>query len=139
MAVRHEEAPAMDQPTAPGSERRPPAAGSRIDRTATAIRIALTLLFAIITRVVELLLAVLVVFELGFTLVTQQPPRRKIRDFANQVCTYFYRVTRYLTYNEADPPFPFTDFPDALEAPTDQYDDARGTPQAAAAAPRAKG
>jgi hypothetical protein len=72
---------------------------------------------------VELLLTVLVVFELAVTLITRQPPRRKIRDFANQVCAYLYRVTRYLTYNEAEPPFPFTDFPEALEAPTDAYDD----------------
>jgi len=93
-----------------------------IDRAATGVRIVLTLLFALIVRVVELLLTVLVLFELGFTLVTRQPPRRTIRDFANQVCAYLYRVTRYLTYNEAEPPFPFTDFPEALEPPTDDYD-----------------
>lgn len=95
-----------------------------IDRGATGIRILLTLLFAVISRVIELLLTVIVVFELGFVLVTQQPPSRKIRDFANQVCTYLYRLTRYLTYNEAEPPFPFTDFPEALEPPTDEYDEA---------------
>ena len=110
----------------------PPAAGE-IDRGATAIRIVLTLLFAVIARVVELLLTVLVVFELGFTLVTQQPPRRKIRDFANQVCTYLYRLTRYLTYNEAEPPFPFTDFPESIEAPTDAYDEGGDRPRASAA------
>jgi hypothetical protein len=112
----------VERVTAPG----------RIDRGATGIRIALTVLFAVIARVVELLLAVLVVFELAVTLVTQQPPSRKLRDFANQVCTYLYRVTRYLTYNEAEPPFPFTDFPEALEPPTDEYGEV-------AAAPRAEG
>jgi hypothetical protein len=114
--------PDAPQPT-PDAHPRRPAPRSEIDRAATAIRIVLTVLFAIIARVVELLLTVLVLFELAFTLVTQQPPRRKIRDFANQVCAYLYRVTRYLTYNEAEPPFPFTDFPEALEAPTDAYDD----------------
>jgi len=94
----------------------------RIDRGATGIRIVLTLLFYLVARVVELLIGVLVVFELGFALVTQQPPRRTIRDFANQVCTYLYRVTRYLTYNEAEPPFPFTDFPEPIEAPTSAYE-----------------
>ena len=121
--------PAPPAPAAPSAEAKATQSRSRsageIDRGATGIRIALTLLFAIIARVVELLLTVLVLFELGFTLVTQQPPRRKIRDFANQVCTYFYRVTRYLTYNEAEPPFPFTDFPVALEAPTEDYDEAQ--------------
>jgi hypothetical protein len=100
----------------------PATSKTQIERSATGIRILLTLLFAVIGRVVELLLAVLVLFELGFVLVTQQPPSRKIRDFANQVSTYLYRLTRYLTYNEAEPPFPFTDFPAAIEAPTDAYD-----------------
>ncbi|MBW2316721.1 MAG: DUF4389 domain-containing protein [Deltaproteobacteria bacterium] len=120
--------PAPAAPPAPSAEAKTERSRGRttgeIDRGATGIRIALTLLFAIIARVVELLLTVLVLFELGFTLVTQQPPRHKIRDFANQVCTYLYRVTRYLTYNEAEPPFPFTDFPVALEAPTEDYDEA---------------
>ena len=96
----------------------------RIERAATGIRILLTLLFALVGRVVELLLTVLVLFELGFALITQQPPSRKIRDFANQVCTYLYRVARYLTYNDAEPPFPFSDFPEALEPPVDDYDTA---------------
>lgn len=120
---------ATSQPAAAKRE----AASGEIDRSATAVRIVLTLLFAIIARVIELLLTVLVLFELGFTLVTQQPPSRKIRDFANQVCTYFYRLTRYLTYNEAEPPFPFTDFPEPLEAPTDDYDEATETSSAGAA------
>jgi hypothetical protein len=100
----------------------PAAAQGQIERSATGIRILLTVLFAMIGRVVELLLTVLVLFELGYTLVTQQPPSRKIRDFANQVCAYLYRVARYLTYNEAEPPFPFTDFPEAIEPPTAGYD-----------------
>jgi len=127
----------MSQPIPTAEAHRSRDVGSRIDRGATGVRIVLTLLFFLIARVVELLLAVLVVFELGITLVTQQPPSRKIRDFANQVCAYLYRVARYLTYNEADPPFPFTDFPEAVEPPTDQYDDAparsRAAPPAAAA------
>jgi len=112
----------------------PPARPSqRIERGATGIRILLTLLFAVVSRVVELLLTVLVIFGLGVALVTQRPPSRKIRDFANQVCTYLYRLTRYLTYNEAEPPFPFTDFPEALEAPTEAYDDPLEAPPASRA------
>jgi hypothetical protein len=106
----------METQSVPESRRR------RIERGPTGIRILLTLLFSIIARVVELLLTVIVLFSLGFTLITQQPPSRKLREFANQVCTYFYRMTRYLTYNEAEPPFPFSDFPEALEPPTDDYD-----------------
>jgi len=121
----------MTPPTPPTPTREPRAATSRIDRAATGVRIVLTVLFAIVARVIELLLTVLVLFELVMTLVSQQPPSRKIRDFANQVCTYLYRVTRYLTYNEAEPPFPFTDFPEPIEPPTEEYDVTRGAPDAA--------
>jgi len=119
--------------TADPTTQTPASRGHRIKRGATGIRILLTLLFAIISRVVGLLLTVIVIFELGVALVTRRPPSRKIRDFANQVCTYLYRLTRYLTYNEDEPPFPFTDFPEALEAPTDAYDDAFEPPRAASA------
>lgn len=120
-------------PSSP-SDRNPPA-GSEIDRAATGIRILLTLVFAIVSRLVEVLLTVIVLFDLAFTLITKQPPSRKLREFANQVCTYFYRITRYLTYNEAEPPFPFTDFPDAFEPPTSDYDDVDFVPRDTARRP----
>lgn len=116
---------ASQQPT-PESDGAPE---TGIDRGATGIRIVLTLLFAVIARLIEVLLTVVVLFGLGFALVTRQPPSRKLREFANQVCTYLYRTTRYLTYNESEPPFPFTDFPDAIEPPTDDYDDVSIVPR----------
>ena len=39
-------------------------------------------------------------------------------SFANQVAAYGYRVMRYLTLNENHRPFPFSDFPAAIELPT---------------------
>jgi len=95
---------------------------ARIDRAATGVRILLTILFALVVRLVEAVLAVIVIFQLAYTLVTQQPPSPKVRDFANRVVAYLYRVTRFLTYNDAEPPFPFRDLPDPIEPPTDAYD-----------------
>jgi hypothetical protein len=34
-----------------------------------------------------------------------------VRSFANRTLSYLYAVTRYLTYNQAEVPFPFSDFP----------------------------
>ncbi len=87
-----------------------------IDRADTGIRIALTLLFVLIAAMIESVLSVIVVFELLFTLVTKQAPSPRVRELANRIVAYYYRIGRYLTYNESRLPFPFTDFPRALEA-----------------------
>ena len=87
-----------------------------VDRADTGIRIALTLLFVLIAAMIESVLSVIVVFELLFTLVTKQAPSPRVRELANRIVAYYYRIGRYLTYNESRLPFPFTDFPRALEA-----------------------
>ena len=86
-----------------------------IERGETAIRALYTLLFIIITRVVETVLLVVILFELVYTLITQSPPSKGVRGFANRTLSYFYRIGRYLTYNDTQPPFPFTDLPDEVE------------------------
>ena len=78
-----------------------------LERTDTAIRLALSLLFVLIAGVVETVLQVLVLFSLGIAFVTRQPPSETVRGFSNQVTTYLYGIYRYLTYNEARAPFPF--------------------------------
>ena len=86
-----------------------------VDRGDTGIRIALTLLFALVAAVLESVIGVIVVFELLWTLVTRQAPSPRVRELANRIITYYYRIGRYLTYNESRVPFPFNDFPPALE------------------------
>jgi hypothetical protein len=92
-------------------------AGGEIDRVDTAIRILITLLFFVIARVGEGVLGAVIFFELLFTLVTKDPPSPRVRQFANRVIAYLYRIARYLTYNEPVAPFPFQDFPPEVEAP----------------------
>lgn len=89
-----------------------------IPRGETGLRILLTILFAIIGSVVETLVAVIVIFELVATLFTQRAPSDRVRELANRIISYYYRVGRYLTYNESRVPFPFADFPAAVEPPT---------------------
>ena len=86
-----------------------------IERSQTGIRILLALLFMVIFRVTSVLLAVVVLFELLYALITRQPPSDRVRSFANRALSYLYAVTRYLTYNQAELPFPFSDFPREVE------------------------
>lgn len=110
-----------------------------IERGETGVRILLTLLFTLIAAALEAVLTLLIVFELGWALVTKQPPTERVRDLANRLVAYYYRIGRYMTYNDACPPFPFTEFPDVLEGDgwepairesdrdrDDDYEDARG-------------
>jgi len=88
---------------------------TRIERGDTGIRILLTILFAIVARVAEGVLGVVIVFSLVVALFTRRPPPRRLRELANRVIAYSYRIGRYLTYNESRVPFPFSEFPAALE------------------------
>ncbi len=86
-----------------------------IDRVDTAIRVALSLLFIVITGAIELVLRVVVMFSLVYALVTRELPSERVRRFANQITAYLYRIYRYLTYNDARAPFPFAELERPLE------------------------
>ena len=90
-----------------------------ISRFDTGLRILLTLLFALIWGLVEAVLGFIVLFGLGWTLLTRQPPPAGLRDVANRLVTYTYRIWRYVTQNEPEIPFPFSEFPAALEPTSD--------------------
>ena len=87
-----------------------------IDRKDTGIRILLAILFILISYVIDMIVGLIVVFGLVWALITKQAPALRVRSLANRIITYSYRIGRYLTYNEARVPFPFSDFPEALEA-----------------------
>ena len=86
-----------------------------IERGETGIRILYTLLFFVIGRVVETVLIATILFELLWALVTRESPPARVREFANRAISYFYRIGRFLTYNDPAPPFPLDDFPRELE------------------------
>lgn len=90
-------------------------AEGEIDRGDTGVRILLTLLFFVIARLVEGLLVMLVLFELGFTFVTQREPSHSVKRACNHVLSYLVRIGRYLTYNDSKAPFPFEEFPEELD------------------------
>ncbi len=85
------------------------------DPKETGARILFSLLFALITLVLVILLGALMVFMLAFALFTKRAPTDEVRHFANRTTSYLYRVLRYVTYNDPVVPFPFSSFPDEVE------------------------
>jgi hypothetical protein len=80
------------------------------------IRLLYTLLYVAIFELVKTIVLLVTLFEYFFLLVTLRH-NEPARTFANQVATYGYRVMRYLTLNENQRPFPFSDFPAEIEPP----------------------
>jgi|GEM_PF-1782111 len=105
-----------------------------LDPRDTAIRILLTLLFTIVASVLDTLVRVLVAFSLLWALFTRRAPHPRLRALANRVITYGYRLDRYITYNDGAVPFPFSDLPDPLEAPS--WVDEAATAEAVGLTPR---
>lgn len=93
------------------------ASESEIARKDTGIRILLTILFVLIAQVLDTVLGLIILFALLWALITKQAPGTGVRGLANRIVSYYYRIGRYLTYNEALVPFPFSEFPEAVEEP----------------------
>jgi hypothetical protein len=94
-----------------------------IGRGDTGLRVLLTALFVVVGSVLDSILGVIVVFALLYALITRQPPSLRVRQFANRIIAYYYRIRRYTTYNESALPFPFSDFPEELEPPGSPHEE----------------
>jgi hypothetical protein len=90
-------------------------ADDEIERRGTGLRIALSLLYVLVAALLDSVLGVIVVFQLLWSLITRRPPAEPVTELANRIIGYYYRIGRYLTYNDSRPPFPFSEFPEALE------------------------
>ena len=85
-------------------------------RKQIAIRLLYSLLYAAIFEVVETIIILVAIFEYFLLLITLRH-NEPARAFANKVATYGYRLMRYLTLNENQRPFPFSEFPAEIELP----------------------
>ncbi len=102
-----------------------------IRRGDTGIRALLTLLFLVIWALVEPVLVLIALFSIVWALVTERAAPERLREFANALVAYAYRIWRYITCNEPQVPFPFSAFPSAPEPPADLGpDDAPGVREA---------
>ena len=87
-----------------------------VTRKQIAIRLLYTLLYVAIFEVVKTIILLITLFEYFFLLLTLQH-NQPARAFANRVATYGYRLMRYMTLNENQRPFPFSEFPAEIELP----------------------
>jgi hypothetical protein len=90
-----------------------------VTRKKIAIRLLYTLLYAAIFMVVKTIVLLIALFEYFLLLVTLKH-NEPARAFANKVATYAYRLMRYMTLNENQRPFPFSEFPAEIELPDEE-------------------
>ena len=86
-----------------------------IDRSATGKRFLFTVLFVIVVRLVEAVLAFVVLYELVYTLITKRPPNTRVTRFAHRILCYGFDIGQYITCNKNQRSFPFDDFPIGTE------------------------
>ncbi len=90
-----------------------------VTRKQVAIRLLYTLLYVAIFMMVKTIVLLITLFEYFFLLVTLKH-NEPARAFANKVATYGYRLMRYMTLNENQRPFPFSEFPAEIELPDEE-------------------
>jgi hypothetical protein len=95
-----------------GTDDREAGIPDEFERSETAVRILITLLFFLISRLVEALYGLLALFCLGWVLVTKRRPSGVVQRFALRLIHYVVEIGRYLAYYDDDPPFPFRELPD---------------------------
>ena len=66
-------------------------------------------IFWLIFNLVELVIAVLVLFQVLATLFSGERNQR-VLDLSGQLSRYAYRILQYVTFNSDDRPFPFSDW-----------------------------
>jgi hypothetical protein len=87
-----------------------------LPRSDTALRLLYSAVFAIVLHLVAGILSLLVLFQLAFALATRQNPHPRLKSFGDGLARYTRQVMGYVTYNRAEPPFPFADLPERDEA-----------------------
>jgi len=73
-------------------------------------RLLFMLLFGFLYSVAEVVLVAVVVFQFLFVLFTGNKNDRLL-DLGSKISNYIYQVLRYLTYNNDERPYPFSDWP----------------------------
>jgi hypothetical protein len=85
-----------------------------VTRTRITVRLLYTMLFLAVFCILKAIILLTTLFQFISLYITLKPSE-PVRTCANQVVTYAYRVWRYVTLNANARPFPFADFPPAME------------------------
>ncbi len=78
------------------------------------LRFVFMVLFAVIACVASYVVAILIVIQFVFALVTggdNGETSQKLRDFGGSLSQYLFQILKFLTYNSEEKPFPFADWP----------------------------
>ncbi|MDT8453398.1 MAG: DUF4389 domain-containing protein [Gammaproteobacteria bacterium] len=73
------------------------------------------LMYAVIYSVTEIVIALVVIIQFLFVLITRQA-NEKLLALGAGLSTYIYQILSYVTFNSDLRPFPFSDFPDNTPA-----------------------
>src|SRR5690625_2431816 len=78
------------------------------------LRLLFMVLFVLVLYVASVVMAVVVVLQFLFSLITGQD-NLNLRRFGHSLAQYIYQTLCFLTYNREDKPFPFDDWPSEEE------------------------
>ena len=84
---------------------------ARLTNLATWKRGLFMLVFALISGVAKLLVSLVAIFQF-FTVLFKGQPNDAVLPFGQNLSTYTYQITLFLTFKTDEMPFPFLDFPD---------------------------
>ena len=90
-----------------------------VSRKDILIRLLYTVLYLFVFEIIKLIIQIIVLFQYIYLFITLRHNER-LRHFSNKLCTYTYDLMRYLTLNKNQRPFPFNDFPPAMEEPVEE-------------------
>ncbi len=87
-----------------------------LSRKQIAIRLLYFLFFVPIYEICNSLVLLITLFQFAILPITQEHSE-PARTVANRIISYVYRIWRYVTLNSSQRPFPFAEFPPAVEPP----------------------
>jgi Flp pilus assembly protein TadB len=82
------------------------------------LRFVFMVLFAVVACVASYVIAVLIVIQFIFALVTGNSEAR-LQSFGQSLSQYIFQILSFLTYNSEAKPFPFADWPVAEQTNID--------------------
>jgi hypothetical protein len=90
-----------------------------LSRKRIGVRLLYTMLYVIILEILAFIIQLTALFQFIYLFITRKSSE-PVRNFANAVSTYAYRVMRYITLNDNQKPFPLGEFPQEMELPEEE-------------------
>lgn len=90
-------------------------------RKAIFIRLLYTVLFCAAFEIVKAILYLSIIFQYIYLFITKTHSS-SVRNFSNKSNAYAYKIIKYITLCGNTKPFPFSNFPDEIDAPDSSVD-----------------